>query len=426
MAHICARNVLCVITALGVGFSSLFPSHPAYAQQPPPPGDQAFAVRVFLDISSRYEEYIKQQIPFVNYVRDRLQADVHVMYTYESTGSSGRQYTITFAGLKSFDSQDDTLMVMTNQMDSEEMIRQKLAETIKLGLIQYVRHSPQATNIRISYAGGIRAPERVVDKWNYWVFNISNTTRLSGSETSDTTYLRGSISADRVTPDWNISMAVGMTYNDYDYHSEYRKSRSISRTHYFDSLIVKSISDHWSIGGFADWDKSMFSNLENSFSVAPAIEYNVFPYAESTFHELRFLYRTLFTDVDYIERTIYLKNSERLVSESLEATYEIKEQWGSITTSLEGSHYFHDFEKNRVELSCNVSIRLLEGLLLTVYGSASQINDQLSISAGGMSLEDILLDQKEQSTSYDYSVSIGLTYAFGSIYSNVVNPRFGQ
>ena len=36
------------------------------------------------------------------------------------------------------------------------------------------------------------------------------------------------------------------------------------------------------------------------------------------------------------------------------------------------------------------------------------------------------LRRKAQATSYNYSISVGLRYTFGSIYSNVVNPRFGR
>jgi len=42
----------------------------------------------------------------------------------------------------------------------------------------------------------------------------------------------------------------------------------------------------------------------------------------------------------------------------------------------------------------------------------------------GASLEEILLRRRELETSYYYYFSIGLSYTFGSIYNNVVNPRF--
>jgi len=57
----------------------------------------------------------------------------------------------------------------------------------------------------------------------------------------------------------------------------------------------------------------------------------------------------------------------------------------------------------------------------------SIIHDQLSIAKGvGASLEEVLLRRKQLETNYNYYLSIGLSYTFGSIFTNVVNPRFGS
>lgn len=53
------------------------------------------------------------------------------------------------------------------------------------------------------------------------------------------------------------------------------------------------------------------------------------------------------------------------------------------------------------------------------------VRDQLSLSNEGATEEEVLLHRKEIATDYDYRFSIGFRYTFGSIYSNVVNPRFG-
>jgi hypothetical protein len=57
-------------------------------------------------------------------------------------------------------------------------------------------------------------------------------------------------------------------------------------------------------------------------------------------------------------------------------------------------------------------------------GSISYIHDQLSLSAGGASQEEILLHRQELETQYRYWGSMGISYTFGSIYNNIVNPRF--
>jgi hypothetical protein len=92
---------------------------------------------------------------------------------------------------------------------------------------------------------------------------------------------------------------------------------------------------------------------------------------------------------------------------------------------LEGAHYFHDFSKNHVDLYSSINLRLWKGLTFDVFGSYSMIHDQLSLPKGGATFEEVLLSRKMLETNYSYYFSIGLSYSFGSIYSNVVNPRFG-
>jgi hypothetical protein len=55
----------------------------------------------------------------------------------------------------------------------------------------------------------------------------------------------------------------------------------------------------------------------------------------------------------------------------------------------------------------------------------ARIHDQINLAKGNVSQEDVLLQRRQLATSYEYYGSIGIRYSFGSIYTNVVNPRFG-
>ncbi len=72
-----------------------------------------------------------------------------------------------------------------------------------------------------------------------------------------------------------------------------------------------------------------------------------------------------------------------------------------------------------------LSLRVIQGLSVNLNGSASRIRDQLSLRKGDASEDEVLLRRRELETSYDYHVSFGISYTFGSIYNNIVNPRFG-
>jgi hypothetical protein len=200
---------------------------------------------------------------------------------------------------------------------------------------------------------------------------------------------------------------------------------STSSSKSFSGMVVKSLGEHWSIGAYLSVYASTYSNIKFSLSPAPAIEYDLFPYSQSTRRFLSFIYRLNFQTVKYYEETIYDKTSENLWSQTLSVTLDLKEKWGSISTSLEGSNYFHNFQRNHLSLYGSISLRLWKGLTFDVSGYYSMIHDQLSLQKGQASLEEVLLRRTMLETDYQYYMSIGLSYTFGSIFSNVVNPRFG-
>ena len=99
-------------------------------------------------------------------------------------------------------------------------------------------------------------------------------------------------------------------------------------------------------------------------------------------------------------------------------------RWGTVDLSVTGSHYLHDLSKNRLTLSGSATLRIVAGLSLNVGGWYELIHDQLSLRKGAATEEERLLRIRELGTGYTYYGWIGLTYTFGSIYNNIVNPIF--
>jgi hypothetical protein len=288
-----------------------------------------------------------------------------------------------------------------------------------------VLNTPIAEHIYLSFRQRLE-PTAVKDPWNFWVFSISADARLSGESSRSSKSLDVNFSANRVTPDWKIRLGLSGDFDKriYDYEDEYIES--ISEQKNVTSMVVKSISEHWSVGGWVEAESNTYSNLDLLFTVAPAIEYNLWPYSQSTRRQLLFLYKIGYNRANYTEITIYDKMKETLFNQSLTITLSIREPWGNASASIEGSHYFHDFEKNRLQIYGNLDIRVFKGLSLDINGRYDLVHDQLSLPVGDASLDEVLLARKELLTSYDYSISVGLRYTFGSVYSNVVNPRFGR
>lgn len=68
-------------------------------------------------------------------------------------------------------------------------------------------------------------------------------------------------------------------------------------------------------------------------------------------------------------------------------------------------------------------MRLFKGFSFNVFGDYSRIRDQINLRKGGASLDEVLLRQRQLATGYRYYIGFGVSYSFGSIYNNVVNPR---
>ncbi len=382
------------------------------------------APKVYLDCERCDRDFIKDEVMFVNYVRDRKEADVHVLITQQTTGGGGREYTIAFIGQKGFADLQNVLKFYSDRTMTDDDVRKGLVQVIKLGLAPSVAKTPMAKTLNLQLLGRVTSTA-VEDKWDFWVFNLSVRGRLDGEQTRKTTSISGSASVSRVTPESKFRLSAWGNFDESRFDYEDTKFTSSSKSRTLDGFYVKSITDHWSVGLIANTSSSTYSNLAFSMSVHPAVEYDLFPYSESTRRQLRFLYRLGFNYDKYFEQTIYGKLSDTLWNQSLTVTLELTEPWGSAEVGLEGSHYFHDFSLNRIVVSGDLSVRIFKGLSINVYGRYSAVHDQLNLKAGEASLEELLLRRRELASNYRYRLSIGLSYSFGSVYSNVVNPRFG-
>ena len=88
------------------------------------------APKIFIDCGICDIDHIRTEITFVNYVRDRKEADVHVLVTSLRTGAGGREYTLAFIGQRRFEGIDDTHKYFTKSTDTEDEIREALAGNI--------------------------------------------------------------------------------------------------------------------------------------------------------------------------------------------------------------------------------------------------------------------------------------------------------
>lgn len=390
------------------------------------------APKIFLDCKASYPAskafdlaYIKTEIGCINYVRDRKEADVHILITSQSTGSNGSEFEIAFIGQNLFAGLEDTLKAQVNSSDSEDKAREKLLHVIKLGLVRYLARTPLAAQLSLAVSGN-KQNEPVRDRWNYWVFSLSMNGYISAQESTMSSFVYGSFSANRITPELKIQLNLNGDFEKSKYTIDEETYTSNLESYGLNGLVVKSMNDHWSIGGYANVSSSTYNNLDLRLVVAPAIEYDIFRYAQAQRKQIRIMYRLNLIYNRYLEMTIYDQTEEMRLEHSLGASATVKETWGSISGEIEVSNYFHDFSKNNLYLYGRIDLKIWKGLSINLSGSYSRIRDQLSLPKGEASTEDVLLHLRQLATSYSYRTSLGISYSFGSIFSNVVNPRFGN
>ncbi len=383
-------------------------------------------LNIFVDCSYCDTDYIQTEIPYVKYVRNRQDSNIHILISEQQTGGGGWEVTLTFIGLQFFEGIDDTMTVNVQVDDSEDIIRQELVRVMKLGLVRYLMKTSEGKNLSISYIEREETVEKaIIDKWNKWVYSVNLNSFLNGQETTNSTSLWASMNGKRVTEAWKFKISLNSSYSEDNFDYYYVTYTNISRSGSINAYLIKSLTDHWSIGLWGRTYTSTYSNINYNFSLKPGIEYNVYPYSESTRHQLRIEYIVGPEYNDYLEQTIYLKDKEKLIEESLSVSLEQIQPWGSISSTLSGSHYFYDISKNKLELWGNLALNIVKGLSININGRISRIHNQLSLPRKGADLEEVFLRRKELETQYNYWGSIGLSYSFGSIFSTIVNPRFG-
>jgi hypothetical protein len=404
---------------------------PAQSTPPSPPSPAAEALRVFLDCRTTYcdFDYVRTEINFVNYVRDPVDAQIFVLVTTQYTGGGGTEFTVNLLGQRDFTGRNDTLFYVSRQTDTYDEVRRGLTQTLKLGLVRYAARSSLAERIQITYEAPpgrpVEADRRRADPWNYWVFNTGMSGNFSGEQSRLTTSLYGSISANRTTESWKLSFGASAQYS-HSVRDIAPDTAVATDTHSesFGSLVVRSLGEHWAAGLRTSVSASTYYNQTIDLRLLPAVEYSFFPYAEATRHSLTVQYAAGVAAVRYREATIYDKTSELLPLHTLRALYDTRQPWGAANAAVTGSQYLHDPRKMSLGVSGNLDFRVFRGLSIGVHASVSFIHDQLYLPKAGATSEEVLLNLRQLATSYSYYSAIGLSYTFGSIYNNVVNPRF--
>lgn len=383
---------------------------------------------VYLDCNSCDVTYIRSNITFVNYVRDQDDASIYLLINDGRTAGGGREFNLIFSEIGVQAGRSDTLRYVSSSTDTSDERRIGLNRYIKIGLIPFVTHTIAIQSMDVFYTQPTEAEDQdaeIVDPWDNWVFDVNLRSNMWGQAREFNFGLFSGVSAERTTETWKIRGRVRGEIRRRNVELTDR-TLNVNRDygHYW-GMVAYSVSDHLSFGVFSGANFNRTNNIALQTYIAPSVEYNFFPYSE--FQQRRFLIQYQISPQfrRYYNTTIFLKDSELIMQQEVSGRLRYDQRWGRIDIRVSGSHYFHDAAINRLTFNPSFDIRVRRGLSVSISGSYRVINDQLSLEFRGDPNDPIsIIEGVQRPTSYDYSFSFGLSYTFGSIYNNVVNPRF--
>ncbi len=432
--------VLLVGVSLLAAAPAVLPGARAHAQLPPGSSVRSRPPAVFLDCQGGpncNQEQFRTEITFVNWARDRADSDIHVIFTSQEMAGGGREYTMDFLGRGGFAGEDDQLRYRQSGQDVQAETMDGLARTLRIGLLRYAVASGLGPSLDVRYDGapvtpdmqnGAGAEQAFYDPWNSWTFRLGVSGDVDLRETQTETRLNPQFNADRVTEAWKLNLEARIDLRrERRELSDGREVRDDRNDWQLSSLVVRSVGPHMGLGIDADFRNSVQRNQSARVRLSPAVEYNYYPYSEATRRQFIAHYSVGIEHSNYFEETILGVERETLPVHRVGVQYRAREEWGNAGVGMDAKQYLHSGgEYYSFGISGNLDYRILRGLEVNLSGGASMTNDNFYTPAGDISDEDILLGRQSLPSGYQYDLSLGMSYRWGSSFANIVNNRFPQ
>ncbi len=389
--------------------------------------------RVHVECVECDADYLRTELTFVNLVRDRQLADVSVLVTSLRTASGGQQFSIqTRVGGRPDSSavalRADTLQVNIRPDATLHDQREAIVRAIKVALLPWIRASLDLAHLDLHYTPPRASTTDAVrprDPWKQWVFRVGG----SGSFARDDNFRSGggdaTVRASRITDAFKVEWSNEGQYQRERFRlSDSSFAVSVRQSWSTRLFVVQSLGPHWSAGLRGSVASSIFQNTRVDARTSLAMEYSPFPYREATRRQLIVRYTVGVRAARYVDTTVFGLLRETRPLQDLAIATDVRQPWGNVYGSAIWSQYLHDGRRRRLTLEVGIDYRILAGLNLGAGLNFARIRDQLNVPGANLTDQERLLQLRELQSGSSASLSVGLTYTFGSVFSNVVNPRF--
>ena len=373
--------------------------------------------------------YFKSEINIVDFVLDRVDADLYVLLTEQRMGGGGVEYKMNFYGQDKYQNYIDTLVFSTAPNATASKIRSIMLQYFMLGASPLIAKTPYASKVKIDMkvagAQDLSLNENATqDRWNFWVFSVAASGQFNADQVYKNSVIGSNISVNRTTNKLKLGLSINGNLSNSLYNYDTTKFRVKNSNYRLYQTLVKSFSDHWSYGYQTTISNSTFDNYKLKLSFNPAIEYNVYKYKEVNDRFFVLRYGFFVSHNDYYDTTIYNKMNESYFGHRFSGAITLNKKWGTFNSGVYYSNYFYDWGLYTMGINANTDVRIGSGLSFFVHLNASIVHNQINLVKGVISQQDLLTRQRQLGSNYNYYTSFGLAFRFGSILNNFVNPRF--
>ena len=361
------------------------------------------------------QNYLKQQTSFLEHVRDQNLADIEIFIIDIRNPTGTRTFEIKVDGNNEYQEISSSTLVSGYANDTSSTLRDKLLNKLKLALIPFLDKA--SYNIKVDVDSNFDDLTVNDDNWKNWVFELSGSYNDDKEESRKTNRYELEFEIDKLTPEWRIGMEIKRNESNGKFFSNDKVYTSNRKTTSISGRVVRSISDHFSVGVFSSAYQNTYENIDFNRYIAPAIEYSFYPYKDVLSKEITLAYRIGIGKRNYIEKTIYGYEKQKLSSQTLSLNIRFRQKWGNISSYLNATQFLNDGTKKRFSLRSDLDLRVFQGLAVRFSGNVNLIREQYSLAAVSTSIEELLLQQRQIATDYRTNFSVGLSYTFGSIYN---------
>lgn len=385
---------------------------------------------VFVDCQSNecFEQYLKQEVTYLDYVFDRQVADVHILVTDQNASAGAREVQCAFIYRDDFGIPADTIVYFREANISDLERQKQFVKTVKRGMLPLLVQSDLVDKITYDVDGlqdSLSTDSIAKDPWNYWSFELGLSLNISGESSFMQQGIFTNIAASRIRKESKTNIWTWYNYEESQFTlSDGEVVESFNRRLGIFGRHVWSIDDHWSYGFMGFAGSSTFGNVDLELNARAAIEYNIYPYSDNSTRRFTVRYSNGVEYNDYTEITIFDRLEETRWRQGVDVEFNQNQEWGTISFDIEFDQFFHDLSLYSLSLNPSIELNVVKGLSLEFGGFISFVSDRINIAKGDVSDQDIILQNRQLDTNFTYFSFFGFNYRFGSQNNNIVNPRF--